>query len=189
MGRPKPNLPIGSAGLGGDTFLAHIVRTLLEAGIDDVVVVVGHEKESVVRSFAERGLPARFVENADFASGQFSSLLAGLQAVDRPGVTAMLVMLVDAPFVSAETVRAVVDRHRRTHAPVVRPARGGQHGHPLLIARSLFDLLRRADPSQGVKPVVRAHVTPEGEVEVDDEGAFTDIDTPGDYERALRMFG
>ena len=52
MGRAKATLPIG---VGGDTFLTRIVRTLLEAGVDDVVVVVGHEAEPIVASFAESG--------------------------------------------------------------------------------------------------------------------------------------
>ena len=189
MGQPKPNLPVGPVSpVSGSTFLTHIVRTLLDAGIDDVVIVVGHEKEAVLQNFEESGLAARFVENVDYASGQLSSLVAGLRVVDRPGVWATLVTLVDVPFVSAATVRAVLDRYHRTHAPIVRPTRGGQHGHPLLIDRSLFDQLRRADPAQGAKPVVRAHATRDGDVELTDEGAFTDVDTPEDYERALRIF-
>src|SRR5690242_7230596 len=35
MGRPKASLPIGA-----DTFLSRIVRTFLDAGVGDVVVVV-----------------------------------------------------------------------------------------------------------------------------------------------------
>ena len=54
---------------------------------------------------------------------------------------------------------------------------------PVLIDRSVFDLLRRADPAAGAKPVVRAHATPAGDVAVTDEGAFTDVDTPDEYER------
>jgi CTP:molybdopterin cytidylyltransferase MocA len=61
--------------------------------------------------------------------------------------------------------------------------RGDQHGHPVLIDRSLFDLLRRADPHRGAKAVVRAHATPAGDIQVDDDGAFDDIDTPVEYER------
>ena len=56
-----------------------------------------------------------------------------------------------------ETARAVLDAFRRTHAPIVRPAVGGRHGHPVLFARSVFDELRRADPAIGAKAVVRAH--------------------------------
>jgi molybdenum cofactor cytidylyltransferase len=115
-------------------------------------------------------------------------LLAGLHVVDRPGVAAALVTLVDVPFVSAATVRAVLDRYQRTHARVVRPTRGEQHGHPLLVDRSMFELLRRADPAEGAKPVIRAYATPEGDVEIGDEGAFADIDTLEEYERALSIF-
>jgi molybdenum cofactor cytidylyltransferase len=179
MGRPKANLPLD----GGHTFLSRIVATFLDAGVDDVVVVVGHEAGAIVTAFAASGLAARFVHNPDFSHGQLSSLLAGLRAVDRPGVSAMLLTLVDVPLVSAATVRAVVDQYRRTHAPIVRPTRGSQHGHPVLIDRSLFEALSRADPHDGAKPIVRAHATPAGDLRIDDAGAFTDVDTPDDYAR------
>jgi molybdenum cofactor cytidylyltransferase len=98
-------------------------------------------------------------------------------------LTATLVTLVDVPLVAASTVRAVVDRYRRTQAPIVRPVRGTRHGHPVLIDRSLFESIRAADPNAGAKEVVRAYASPAGDVEVDDEGAFADIDTPEDYEQ------
>ena len=75
-------------------------------------------------------------------------------------------------------------RYRQTHAPVVRPVSGDRHGHPVLIDRSLFPRLRTADPASGAKPVIRAHVSAAGDVAVDDEGAFLDIDTPAEYEAA-----
>ena len=180
MGRAKALLPIGDG-----TFLTRIVRTFLDAGVDDVVVVVGHDAESIVRDFSASGLPARFVLNREYDRGQLSSLLAALAVIDRPGVVAALVTLVDVPLVSASTVRTVIDRYRQTHAPVVRPTSGSRHGHPLLLDRSMFDELRAADPETGAKPIVRAHASQDGDVEVADEGAFTDIDTVDDYKRAL----
>jgi molybdenum cofactor cytidylyltransferase len=180
MGRAKATLPLPN----GDTFLSRIVATFLDAGIDDVVVVVGHEAELVVSTFNQSGLPARFVRNPDFARGQFSSILAGLRAIDRPGVAAMLITLVDVPLVSEATVRAVLDQYRRTHAPIVRPTSGSRHGHPVLIDRSLFDELRRANLTAGAKPVVRAHATAAGDIAIADEGAFTDFDTPDDLAKA-----
>jgi molybdenum cofactor cytidylyltransferase len=182
MGRAKATLPLGD----GDTFLTRIVRTLLDAGVDDVVVVVGHDADAIVASLAPSGLAARFVVNPDYDRGQLSSLVAGLGVVDRPGVQAVLVTLVDVPLVSAATVRTVLDCYRRTHAQVVRPTSGTRHGHPLLLDRSLFGALRTAVSEAGAKPIVRAHASPAGDVAVNDEGAFTDIDTPEDYERLNR---
>lgn len=179
MGRPKATLPLD----GGDTFVTRIVRTFAAAGISDVIIVVGHNAEAVVDAFSKTDLSATFVENPDYAQGQLSSLLAGLRVIDRPGVVAALVTLLDVPLIGVSTVRAVVDRYLATHAPVVRPVRGAEHGHPVLLDRSLFDELRHTDPALGAKAVVRAHASTLGDVPVDDEGAFADADTPIEYER------
>ena len=186
MSRLKATL---SAGSGADTLLTRIIRTFQQADVEDVVVVIGHEADDVRKSVAASGLMARLVANTDYERGQLSSVLTGLRAIDRPGVNAMLLALVDTPFVSAQTVRSVVQRYRASGAPIVRPVRGAEHGHPVLIDRTLFDGLRAADPVSGVKPIVRAHVSAAGDVVTDDEGAFLDIDTPEDYARALAIFG
>jgi len=185
MGRPKALLPAGD----GETFLTRIVRTFVEAGVDDVVVVVGHEGEAVAAAGAGQAAVARFVMNTNYETGQLSSLLAGLAVVDRPGVRGCLITLVDVPLVRAATVRAVLDRYRETHAPVVRPVNRDRHGHPVLLDRSLFPLVRAADPAVGAKPVVRAHVSVVGDVPVDDEGAFLDIDTPAEFEAVFGSSG
>jgi molybdenum cofactor cytidylyltransferase len=182
MGRPKPLLPLA----GGETFVTRIVRSFLESGVDDVVVVLGHDADTVAAKLIESGAAARFVVNEAYQTGQLSSVLRGLNAIDRPGVRAMLLTLVDVPLVSPATIRAVIDRYKATRAPIVRPVRGDEHGHPVLIDRSLFSLLRTADPKTGAKPIVRAHVSAAGDVVVDDAGAFFDIDTPEAYEQVLR---
>src|SRR5262245_6931762 len=181
MGQSKAMLALGP----GDTFLTRIVRTFLQAQVDDVVVVLGHDSESTRESVLTRGLSPRFVLNPHYESGQLSSLLAGLNAIDRPGVVAMLLTLVDVPLVSAGTVRAVMAHYHATRAPVVRPVQGALHGHPVLVDRRLFGLMRAADPAIGAKPIVRAHATAAGDITVDDDGAFIDIDTPEEYLRVL----
>ena len=183
MGRAKAMLPAG----GGHTFLTRIVATFLDAGVDDVIVVVGHDADQIASSFSESGLPARFVVNREYDRGQLSSLLAGLGVVDRPGVSATLVTLVDVPLVSVATVRTVIETYRRTGAPIVRPTSGDRHGHPLLIGRVLFEKLRAADPSTGAKPIVRAHASADGDIAVDDEGAFADIDTEEEYRKTISV--
>lgn len=185
MGQPKALLPLDA----DQTFLSRLVFTLCEAGLEDVVVVVGHHAPAIIEAFDRSPAVARFVVNDDYERGQLSSLQAGLRVVDRPGVVAALVALVDVPLVSASTVRTILERYRRTHAPIVRPVRGGRHGHPVLIDRVLFDQLQAADPAEGAKSIIYAQVSPAGDVEIDDDWAFVDIDTPAEYERALKSLG
>jgi len=178
MGRSKALLPLDP----GETFLTRVVRTLWESEVEDVVVVLGHEPEEVLSSCPPSQLRARFVINPEYENGQFSSLLAGLRVVDRPGVVAVLVTLVDVPLVAVSTVRAVIEQYRLSGAPIVRPVRGSRHGHPVLIDRSLFNRIHSADRLLGLKPIVRAHASSAGDVEVADEGAFRDIDSPAEYQ-------
>jgi molybdenum cofactor cytidylyltransferase len=181
MGRSKASLPLGTT----ETFLTRIIRTFQQADVDDLVVVLGHDAEAIRERVTARGFTPRFVVNPDYERGQLSSIQTGLAAVDRPGVTAMLLTLVDVPLVSASTVRAVLEHYRTIHAPIVRPTRGSTHGHPVLIDRALFNALRTADAEQGAKPVIRAHASAAGDLPIADDGAFLDIDTPEEYARVV----
>jgi molybdenum cofactor cytidylyltransferase len=181
MGRTKALLAVG----GSDTFLSRVVRTLRDGGVGEIVVVVGADAASIRSSVDGASLPVRVVDNPDFEEGQLSSLLKGLHAIDRPGVTAALVTLIDVPLVAPETVRTLVTAFQSGSALIVRPASRGRHGHPVIFDRALFDELRRANPKEGAKQVVRAHAGEILDVEMADEGAFADIDTPEEYERLI----
>ncbi len=178
MGRPKALLPISR---DGETFLARILRTLTDAGADDVVVVVGAHADAVNEAIGRLPILARTVENRAYARGQLSSLIAALDVADRPGVNALMVMPVDMPLVSVATVRLVVSAYRRTSPLVTRPVQGARHGHPVIFDRRLFAELRAADSSRGARAVIAAHLDGVLDVPVDDAGAFQDIDTPEDY--------
>ena len=181
MGSPKALLPDRK----GRVFITRLLQTMSDAGFADVIVVTGRVHADIVREVSHgvpRGLAVTFARNPDPARGQLSSLLVGLDAAAKPGVRAALVTLVDVPFVSAATVRSVSAAYETTRAPIVRPARGTQHGHPVIFDASLFDELRRADPGAGAKAVVHAHAAEILNLECTDEGAFTDIDTRAEYE-------
>jgi molybdenum cofactor cytidylyltransferase len=185
MGRTKALLPLGSS---GETFLHRIIRVLREGGADAVVVVIGGDAAAVRASLPRDDAHISAAENPRYEEGQLSSLLVGLAAVEQrhDNVEAVMMTLVDLPLISAATVRAVRDAFlANPGAPLVRPRRGGRYGHPVIFNRSIFGELRRADPSTGAKPVVHAHAAEEVNVDVDDEGAFIDIDTPQDYDRFI----
>jgi molybdenum cofactor cytidylyltransferase len=184
MGRPKAALPLG-AGLG--TVLSRGVTALLDAGVPQVVVVAGAHPDAVRDALEKTDARVSVVDNPAWADGQLSSLICGLNAVDDGRLEAVLMTLVDVPLVAPATVRRLIDTWRDTRAPIVRPARGDMHGHPVLFDRRIFSELRAADPTRGAKPVVHAHAHEVVNVAVDDEGAFLDLDTPEDYARALAL--
>jgi CTP:molybdopterin cytidylyltransferase MocA len=181
MGRDKGLLPVP----GGGTFLSRLARSLLEGGCAEVVAVVG-TAEPAFRSAVERErLQVRLVRNPDPSRGQLSSLREALDDLAPRAPRAIVMAPVDLPLVASSTVRAVIEAWARSGAPVVRPSWRGRHGHPVLFDARVLAELRAADLSLGARVVVRAHAGESVDVEVDDPGAFQDIDTPEDYRRAF----
>src|SRR5688572_22984798 len=181
MGSPKALLP----GPDGRPFVNRIVDTLREAGVVELVVVTGRDHDALVKVLNDnpRNWPPTIARNPDPSRGQLSSLWIGMDAVVRPGTDGILVTLVDVPMVAVSTVGRVVSAWQRSRAPIVRPAIGDRHGHPVIFARDVFDALRRAPIENGAKAVVRMHEHDLLDVPVEDEGCLLDVDTPDDYER------
>jgi molybdenum cofactor cytidylyltransferase len=178
MGRSKALLTIPS---GAATFVAHLAATLLEGGAADALVVGRADDRALLDELERLPGAVRFVPNPNADTGQLSSVLAGLNAADRPGTSAILVTPVDLPLVSAATVSTLLAAFRAGSFPIARVTHGGRHGHPVVFGRSVFDALRHADAATGAKSVVRSH--PVLDVEVPDPGVLHDVDTPEDYAR------
>jgi molybdenum cofactor cytidylyltransferase len=176
MGVTKQLLP-----LRGSPLLQHVVDRASQAGLEEVIVVLGHDAAAIRASLV---LPsgARTVVNSDYASGQASSLRAGLAAAD-PRATAALILLGDQPEVRPEAIRAVVERYEETGGPVVRARYGDEPGHPVLLDRSAWDeLIARAAGDRGAGPVLQER--PEWVVWAPIAGAPpNEVDTPEDFER------
>ena len=187
MGAPKALL----ADPDGRPFVARLVRAFAAAHISDVVIVTGSQHAAIVDAIATDGpsITPIVVRNPRPSLGQLSSLWVGLDAAAKPDLEGVLVTPVDIPMVRPSTIRQVIDTWERTHAPVVRPAVGERHGHPVLFDRAVFDALRRAPLTEGARAVVRAHGDRLVNVPVDDEGCLVDVDTPADYEAILRTSG
>ena len=164
---------------------ARILKTLRDADVDDLLVVVGHDGASIKASMIPLGFAVRVVENPEYTRGQLSSLQAGLRAADRPGVRAVLVTLVDLPLISSSTVRAVLEAYRQhPTAAMVRPVSGDRHGHPVVFDRQLFDELRAGDPAWSEAIVTRASRSDRG-VPVTMRARFLNRHTPDEYERLI----
>jgi molybdenum cofactor cytidylyltransferase len=179
MGRPKALLPIGDV-----SFLERIVKFLQATKIEKTIVVLGHNAAEIEKKI--RHLPISILVNPDYAEGQLSSLIVALRALEsETNVDAILLHLVDHPFLNSELVDRMIDRFYESKKLIVVPTYKGRRGHPVIFSRRLFRELLSAPLDQGAKSVVRAHPAETLEIETDDEGITFDIDTPEDYRRRV----
>lgn len=161
----------------GESLIVRAVRRAAAAGLDPVVVVLGHEAERVESELD--GLTCRMVVNADHASGQASSFRAGIGALPI-GTPAAVVLLPDMPGVTTEMIAAVVACYRRTRATLVVSEYGGTPAPPTLYDGSLFEEIR-SGAALG-REVVRRH-RGQAQIVAWPADRLTDLDEPGDVAR------
>jgi molybdenum cofactor cytidylyltransferase len=164
----------------GRTFLETIVGTLRESDITRIAVVLGHHAEAIRAATNVKG--AEVVINTDYAQGQTSSLQAGLRVLASPDLDAIVLCLVDHPAVSAPTIGKLLAAFRESSNTVVIPTYQNQRGHPVLIARALFDDLLQLGPGTGANAVIRKHRDRTRFIEVADPGILLDVDDPESYQ-------
>ena len=165
--------------VGGQPLVRRALKAALEAGLDPVLVVLGHEADRVRAALA--GLDHRPVVNADHAQGVRVSLQTGVRALPVE-VDAAVVILADMPFVTAPMIRAVADRYRAGRPPLVVSEYGDVNAPPTLYDRALFpELLAMGGEGCG-KQVVHHHKH-EAAVVPWPEAALADVDVPEDYAR------
>lgn len=127
FGQPKALVP-----LIGELLVERACRTLRAGGCDPVFVVLGAAADEV-RSRASLS-HVTVLENPDWADGMGSSLRTGLAAAaERSSVAAIVILPVDMPGISAESVSRVAT-YAHTNA-LVAAAYDHQRGHPVLIGR------------------------------------------------------
>jgi molybdenum cofactor cytidylyltransferase len=173
------------AEVSGGPIIRRVVEAALASRARPVAVVVGHARNAVEAALS--GLPAAIVFNPDFASGVASSLSIGLGAMPSE-VAAALVLLGDMPNVEAALIDRLVDAF--TAAPdahAVAPVQNGRRGNPVLIARAMFERVRRLAGDQGARSLL-AGLEPGQIVEIDAAGSdvSSDVDTPDDLAAAGR---
>jgi molybdenum cofactor cytidylyltransferase len=120
--------------------------------------------------------------------GMGDSIAAAVRAT--PGAAGWLILPADLPLVQPATLQAVAAALGPS-AQAAQPHYRGQRGHPVGFAASAFAQLAGLSGNQGAAPVLRAlrAARQVADIEVDDIGVVTDIDTPDELARAEALWG
>ena len=172
LGRIKPLVLID-----GEPTLSRVIRSIRSAGVEAIIVVLGHAAETVQARVDLTG--CRIVLNPLFETGMAGSLIRGIESVS-PATDGVLIFHADMPTVSEGTIRAVVHRAEQG-ARIAAPSHRGQRGFPVFLHRSCFgELVSTLTGDVGARRYIRVHAEELVLVEVDDPGAIRDIDRPED---------
>lgn len=171
MGRPKQLILVR-----GEPLVRHAARAALAAGFDPVLVVTGAHGEAVAAALD--GLPVTLVANPDFASGQASSMAAGIRALPDTA-EALALVLVDQPDLGAADLGVLRDAWQRWPGPAVVPLYAGERGSPVVFGRETFPELLAVTGDRGGRGVLE-RLDGVGFLAMPNPAAGRDVDLPGD---------
>jgi CTP:molybdopterin cytidylyltransferase MocA len=166
------------ARIDGRPILQHVLDRLSDAGLEEVIVVLGEDAEAIEQAIDWRR--ERRIRNAHPSRGLSSSVRAGIEALDG-AVEGALIVLGDQPLVSVEAIRSLLAEPADTARPIVVPTYAGDGGrNPAFLGRDAFGLASEATGDRGLGPFIAAHPELVREVPVDVPAGNPDVDTRSD---------
>lgn len=173
MGQPKMLLPWGEM-----TVLEKVIFTFKTAGVDDILVITGGDRQKVE---ALVGNSARCAFNPDYAAGEMlSSVQVGLVELE-PEVEAVLIGLGDQPQVQSRSVRFVLNEYRKSKASIVVPSFQLRRGHPWLVTSKHWEEILTIRAPLSLRDFLNRHTDKIHYVLLDNDSILLDLDTPEDY--------
>lgn len=174
----------------GPTLVERATGLALAAGLAQVYVVTGNQREKVEELLREKPYTAaKTVYNPRWEEGQGFSVAAGVQAVQdqQPEAHAILFMLADQPRLQPETLKTLLEHFatlgQAGQQAIIFPVHEGKRGNPVIFGRAYFEELTALQGDTGGRAVVRAHPEAASEVPVPDPAIHEDVDTLEDLAR------
>lgn len=173
MERFKPLLPLGE-----HTVIEQTIATFTAAGVENIIVVTGHNAEAL-NPVLEK-VPVTVVKNERYDEGMFTSIKTGVMALPQ-SVDGFFMMPADMPFVMPDTIKQLMTTYSEQPSDVLYPTFNHKRGHPPLIARDVFKSILDSDGEGGLKRLLNHPEIHANHLEVADEGILLDLDTYEDY--------
>jgi len=174
MGVFKPLLPFGDT-----TVIESCLNNLHNAGLENIVVVVGHRAADIRTQL--KHLHVSFALNPDPDSQMSTSIARGVELINE-NAKALLISLVDHPAVPSDVLTRLINEWNQG-AKLIQPEYHGRGGHPVLIDLVYRHELLALDPRRGLRALIATHREEVRRVSVDSPYVARDMDTWEDYLR------
>ena len=181
--RPKSLLE-----LDGVPLICRQVMALREAGVSELVLVLGHHAKDI--EAAVKALKVSVVINPDPDAGPVGSQRLGLQSLSGHS-EAVLMALADQPLLDATDLRQLFQAfdQRLPGSALVYPRVDGQPGNPVIFTAAVRAAMLACPPDVGCKQWRQAHTSQVQALDCDNPHFVQDVDTPEDIAKLRRSSG
>lgn len=185
MGQPKLLLP-----WNGQTVIGYLIDQWRSIGAEQVAMVVSADNVELNRELDRLGISdGDRIVNSKPQDGMFSSIKCAAQSDDwSSNLTHFVITLGDQPHVRISTLRQLLKFSAENADRICQPSLNSRPKHPVILPRRGFRELASTH-AETLKEYLAQRSEVISLVELEDEGLSLDLDTPKDYEEAMRLYG
>jgi molybdenum cofactor cytidylyltransferase len=174
--------------LKGKYLVEKVLDAALESRLDLVVLVLGHEYQSILQALGSKVRHPRLevVINHHYQEGQSSSLKTGLVSVQK-AFSAVMYLLADQPMINSTIIDLLLDQLDGSEKEICVPVFEGQRGNPTIFKRSTYEEIMMIDGDIGARDIIAKNAQRVLYAKIKDPLCFFDIDSPEDLKKLEEM--
>ena len=170
----------------GEPLFLKALKAMQASELDELIVVLGHDYKAMLPYFNSSSI--KIAINWNHLEGQTSSIVSGLRLVN-PSSKAFVICLADMPLVTEEHINLLISEYEDDEMDprIIKPEKDGNPGNPSIFSKSLYEDLINCRDENGCRSVIKKNESCLVKYQTKDLAFFTDIDTPGEYEKLIRI--
>ena len=162
----------------GTPLIKHSVKNILASSIDELIVVLGHQKETIEK-LVNKNEKIKFVFNKDFESGIASSIKTGLNNLSEK-TEAFFICLGDMPMVNPNIYNQLIKSINKRE--IIVPTYKGHQGNPVLFAKSMKEKIINISGDVGAKKILELNKDKILNLEIYDQCVTKDFNTQDSFD-------
>ncbi|OZV70721.1 nucleotidyltransferase family protein [Winogradskyella aurantia] len=176
MGRPKQLLPIKHK-----TLLNSAIDTALASNCSDVICVIGAYRYKIKASIPSNSV--KLLENSNFEHGLSTSIIEGVNYLEKTNCEGLLIMLADQPKISTSHLNQLLSSFENHPSQISATAYPNSLGVPAVFPKRFFEGLKQLKGDKGAKDFLNSRYHQIVQIK---HSQLFDIDTIQDYEDYLK---
>ena len=146
--------------INGIPLIKHAVKNILGSAIDELIIVLGHEKE-IIESIIGKNKKIKFIYNPDFKNGLSTSIKTGIHHMSTQS-KAFFICLGDMPDVNQNIYNKLIkskfkynkklkSNHKKE---IIIPTYNGQEGNPVLFSITMKNKIMEINGDNGAESII-----------------------------------
>ena len=155
----------------GKSLIEHSVKNILESSIDELIIIIGHQSETI-KSTLSKNKKIKFFFNDKYKTGMASSIKIGLNNLSEE-TQAFFICLGDMPNINKQIYNSLI-KSKNNHQIII-PTYKGQSGNTVLFDKSMKEIITNNEGDNGAKKIINMYKDQTFFLETNDQSIIQDF--------------